>query len=421
MSTTGLAMRLLLVGAVLALARLAPPHQAEPEPFTVTADGARHAAGGRLTVRDGWALLTLVGSPAEMGAQQGRLLAPELRGLFATTLEPTLRAAGVSGNERQRFAGALLAALPADQRAEMSALAAGAALPLDDVVLWNGLETLLALGEDRAAALAPVAAPLPVVGSDAGLLGRVDRAVAGDWPPALDSPDEAPATLALAAWGRETVGGRLWGGALLAAGPGAGRPLLVVRQPRAGLANAGVALPGEVGLRAGLNGAGLFLVAFPMPSIDVAVDGLPAPLLLAHTLARAESAEGAARAIAATRRSGGAQWLAADGGMAVALETGARQLATRPTTDHDWAVVASHPGAAAALGPWLRANGGWLDGPALLVRLTQVEEAGGWVRLLAAPATGDLWLAQPAGGHPAPASGFTQLTLAELFASANDE
>lgn len=414
---------LLLVGWLLVPTRATPL----PQPHDPSIQRAS------VTVEQGWVRLTLVGSPYEMGLQQGTLLRPALRDLLATALYPSLHAAGLSVRDAQGYGRLVASTLPAPLREEMEGIAAGAGVALEDVLLWNLRPDLLALGPDLPLLVRdrmplawsrPVLAPAPP--------GRGSATERQPWPAPL--PPVAPVppaeSAALAVWGDATFDGQTWLAGTLAAPPEGAQFLLVLRHPKGGQPVVGVALPGEVGLRAGLNAAGVGLVAIPFATADRRAAGLPSFLLLRKALEGARSGEETAQTLMDTPRTGGTLFLLAEGNaLPQRLALSARQ--TQRTGDpQPWLVAAGAPvegplAASAALmqgeegaargriAGWLHANDGFITPDTLRNLLAEPDIHGrrGGATLLWQPGTSDLWLAQAAEGKPAPASGWVAFDM----------
>ncbi|MBA3532362.1 MAG: hypothetical protein H0T73_10615 [Ardenticatenales bacterium] len=428
-----------LVVVLLAGVALLPPVSVAPP----VAEGQRFGPAS-LDVQDGWVRLTVEGNPYEMGLQQGVLLRPELRDLIAGSLYPSLLASNISVQDARRYARLVWPRLPLPLREEMQGIAEGAALSLEDVLLWNLRADLLALGPDLPDVLRDFALlrepqqPLTVERQSA--LVRALPEERQPWPSPLSplwsgsSPSlTQTGTLALALWGEATHEGQPWLGAVLAAPPGGERFMLVLRRPTEGSAIMGLALPGQVGLQAGQNAAGLTLLLTPFQSIDRAFDGLPAALLVRQTLGQAQGREEAVTFLLNAPRSGGSSLLVADaaGDEVTRLDLSARQFHPVPAEgDTLLALGAPLEGPLSAstqplrlpegpqrgrLATWLRANQGVASRAGLQALLSEPLVVGerGAVTLLLSPTDTTFWLAQAAEGHPAPASGWIELDLGE--------
>lgn len=419
-----------LIGALLLGWLLFPPVFLSPP----QASEGRYGPAS-LTVEADWITLQLEGDPYEMGLQQGVLLRPYLRELMATALYPSLQAAQIELGVARRYVRLLWPRLPNSLQAELAGIAMGSALPLEDLLLWNLREELLALGPDLPTTLRDLALlPVPQRALQRGSWPLRPQAEArGPWPlslpPAWEGapPAASGGSVAFAFWGATTLEGERWLGGVLAAPPGGERYLLVRRHPEEGQPSVGIALPGEVGLRVGHNAAGLTLWSVPFQTVDRAVEGWSAPFLLRLALEQSQNQDEAAAFLLHVPHAGGSHFLLADRQtVAVShLAFGARQFQRYPAEQAE-AIALGEPlegplaltarplrqGEGAQRGRlarWRQANQGVISEQALLALLEEPALVGerGALTLLIGP-DGALWFAQATEGHSAPASGWVR-------------
>ncbi|GEM_PF-2798536 len=433
--------RLLAAGALVLL--LAPPLPISPPDPTPTATGQRYGRG-QLNVERGRIRLRLAGTPYEMGYQQGVLLGPQIRWLLGDVVFPALMEQELDGPWLYQAARASARGWPSPLLEEAQGIADGAGITPAEVILLNMWPDLLTGGAEWRRN--PPAWPL-AAGLTANLAGRpAGRAVSfpvrrglpavapGPWPSGAPEGRRPGAGFGLAAWGDATADGRPIVAGVLDAYPGAPQPLFVERRPERGLASLGVALPGWVGLTAGLNEAGLALLAVTSPSSDRRLDGMPTALQARQALERARTGEEALRLLVGAPRAGGAQVLVASGPeeRAWSVELSARLFSVL-APERPWQLVTPLPVADTIRTPlppayeahqrrvlgrvaaWLRWNEGHISPANLSTFLVQTgqEDEEAWVALLIWPADGVLRVAQPAGVEPAPASGFVSYALEE--------
>ena len=92
---------------------------------------------GRLTTHRGWRFLHLEGSPEEMGWQQGRLLGPMIRDLLHAYLGGIHFLRRLDRAQLAARGRALARHIPAELAAEMRAVAAGANLEYEDILIGH--------------------------------------------------------------------------------------------------------------------------------------------------------------------------------------------------------------------------------------------------------------------------------------------
>lgn len=406
---------------------------------------------GSLTVDHGWSRLRLRGSPYEMGYQQGTLLGTRIRWLLAEAVYPSLVEAGVEGPLLAHVVRVAADALPVSVQEEVRGIADGAGVTVADVVVLNLWADLFLIPPQRLmyhvtqnqearwalnrALRDDVRLPLRY---GVRLTRHLPRRAPAPW---LMSGTQSPrpgSGRALAAWRSATIDQRLWFAAHLDGYPQGPQPLLVERWPDRGKHTIGVALPGWVGLVAGMNAEGLGLVVIRAPSVDTSLIGVTPPILARQALEDVESSEAALRVLVSRLRTGGAQLLLTDSARssALALELSARQFRVREAAQ-PWILVGSSPRSRelqefeapattpvwesfdqltlSRITPWLRLNAGFIGRDLLEALLTELGSGDphAWVMLIGEPADRRLWLAQPANGIPAPASGFTNVVLEE--------
>ncbi len=222
--------------------------------------------------------------------------------------------------------------------------------------------------------------------------------------------------MGIALWGAATDDGAPMLGAALTASAGGEALLLVTRQPSGGQPFSGLALPGEVGLRAGGNQSGLVLLAFPFATVDRALEGLPTRMLLRVALADTHSRDEALRLLVTLPRTGGASFLIADaaGDTVQQVELSARQ-SRRVAPEGEALRVAGAPlegplaapadllrqddeAARGRLALWLRTARGPVTRETLQTLLGEPALSRNAVAALVwLPKQGDLWLAQASG------------------------
>lgn len=440
--------RMLAIAAVIIL--LVPPLPLRA-PASETAPGddtlLRHGAG-RLTLQDEWVTLHLAGTPYEMGYQHGALLGPHIRWLLAQAVYPSLLDAGIDGREYPHIARTLVAAMPADVRAELQGVAHGAGVTLTDVAILN-LWVDLVIGASGEALSAPA-------GRASGL--RVDRTLLGDarapreqdMRPQRGLPVHAPTAwmlghrsashpaggMMLAVWDEGAADNRLLVAGQLGSLPREPYPLLVERRPARGLPVTGVTLPGWIGVAAGMNADGITAIAARAPSVDQSYAGVPPFISLRLGLERAETADQLLTEIVSRDRTGGAQVIIGDGssGTAIGVELSARQFRIHetqnpwlllsalpydtdiqalaaPTASDAW--LTQHEMILARTAPWLRLNAGFIGRESVEALLSELgaNNAGAWSAVIAEPDSRRLWVSQPASDMPAPAAGFVPFTV----------
>lgn len=435
--------RVLAIAAVIMLLMPPLPLRA-PAPDAASADGVLLRNGdGSLALKDEWVTLHLAGGPYEMGYQHGALLGPQIRWLLSQAVYPSLLDAGIDGREYPRIARTLTTAVPADVRVEMQGIADGAGITVTDVAILNLWTDLILHVSDEVLAT-PVEQP-------AGL--RLDRVLVSDariprsrdirpqrglpvqtpipWSLGEQSASHPAGGMMLAVWGEGTVDNRLLVAGQLSALPRAPYPLLVERRPENGFPVTGVALPGWVGVAAGMNADGIVAIAARAPSVDQSYAGVPPFILVRLGLERAETADRMLNEIVSRQRTGGAQVLIGDGnsGTAIGVELSARQfrmqqpqnpwlllsaLPREPDIEVLAAPAASAPWEAynetilTRVAPWLRLNAGFIGRDSVETLLTEVGagNAGAWSAVIGVPDSQRMWVSQPAGDMPAPAAGF---------------
>ncbi len=282
-------------------------------------------ARGSVTRRGGGRFLTVRGSPREMGLQHGTLLRDEIRGfladfsgwldrnlapelavragVFAPALEPLTPSVparwwlAMKARELQPF-------IAPELRLEMAAVAEGAGVPYDQILLLNVFLTI-AEQPDRERFL--LTGPR---GTCTNLVVLPARA-AGETIVARNLD-----------WAMGDVVSR--------------RALVTLAEPDDGLPFATVGWAGCVGALTGLNAAGLAIteesIAAPR---DTRYHGEPLPLLLRRVLQQARSVGDAVAAIAAARGTCGYHVTVVDGraGTGRVLELSARRVAFRRPRD----------------------------------------------------------------------------------------
>jgi len=105
--------------------------------FIAGPDADRVEGRGRLSIRGGWRFLHLEGTPNEMGLQQGRLLRPEIRHLLRTYLGGVRVFRGLGRRGLLARGRRLEPFIPERYLEEMHALAEGAGISYEDVLIGH--------------------------------------------------------------------------------------------------------------------------------------------------------------------------------------------------------------------------------------------------------------------------------------------
>lgn len=103
--------------------------------FPDPTEGEWREGRGRLTVRRGWRFLHLEGSPRELGLQHGRLLGPLVRDTVREYLNAMAFWRGLGRRELLRRGRLMEPFIPDRYREEMAALAEGAEVPYEDILV----------------------------------------------------------------------------------------------------------------------------------------------------------------------------------------------------------------------------------------------------------------------------------------------
>lgn len=440
--------RVLAIAAVIIF--LIPPLPLRaPAAETAAGDGVFLRRGkGSLALRDEWITLHLAGTPYEMGYQHGAMLGPQIRWLLAQVVYPSLLDAGIDGREYPRIARTFFTVAPADIRTELQGVADGAGVTLTDAAILNLWADLLLHVSDEALA-APVEQPF-------GL--HIDRTLRSNtripreqdvrlqrglpvqaplaWSLGERSVSQPAGGMMLAVWGEGTVDNRLLLAGQLGSLPREPYPLLVERRPTRGLPVTGVTLPGWIGVAAGMNAEGMGAIAARSPSVDQDYAGVPPFILVRLGLERAETADQLLTEIVSRERTGGAQVLIGDGnsGQAIGVELSARQFRmqesenpwlllsalprdtdiqalAKPAASDEW--LTYHEAILTRTAPWLRLNAGFIGRESVETLLTELgaRNAATWSAVIGEPDSRRLWISQPAGDMPAPASGYVSFTV----------
>ncbi len=212
---------------------------------------------GELVYLHGVPVLRLRGSPQEMGAQQGALIGPQLRDLYAGYFGPFLRDGRLLREAVAVSRLTLAEHIPEDYRAEIEALAAAAEM---DPAVVLVLQTFLDLSKLVQCSMVCALPPL----SDEPLMGRN-----------LDFPGYGIAER---------------------------YSLVVVRQPDTGRATVSVGWPGLLGILSGYNESGLCLTMAEVYAAATALDGMPYALLYRRVLERSDDVAGAIALLESHRR-----------------------------------------------------------------------------------------------------------------------
>ena len=443
--------RLLAIGALALL--LVPPLPLRA-PLPAQAPGELRAGRGSLRAEGGRIVLHLAGTPYEMGYQQGALLGPQIRWLLGHAVYPSLLEKGLDGPWLIQATRLAAEQWPAPLWEEARGIADSAGVAPADIVLLNLWPDLLLGGAGwkqlddnwrRSRRVNRTLADRPglLVPAEVRLQRGLPALAPGPWPTSGQAGRRPGSGFWLAAWNDATADRRPLLAGLLEAYPAGPHPLLVERRPERGLASLGVALPGWVGLTAGLNEAQVAVLATMAPTRDRQLAGVPVPLLVRMALERSRESEQALRRLVRSPRVGGAQVLIASGAGgeregaegAMGVELSARLFRVlEPEPTETWLMTTPlplSPELAELAGPrtapwqeaqrvaldrvaaWLRLNRGFIDQEKSLALLTEMGGVSGetWVALVVQPSEGRLWIAQPAGTMPAPAAGFTSLEL----------
>ncbi len=419
-----------IVGRLVLMASLAilvwPPATAArfPRP-TPHPDGALVFQRGRLTTRDGWVMLTLDGSPYEMGVQQGVLLGARMRWLLQAVVIPSLLDADWDGRTLIQVARASFSTWPAWAQEEARGLAEGAGIAVHDVVLLNLWPFMVIDPPTLHADLARWAPPFRL-DTRMAIAARALHEPLSAWPVRpLVQPSDIPLEGTLWAAGEAVNASQKWLAAgYLAAPPQAPYPLAVKRRPAAGQASMGVALPGWVGVLVGIQTSGMTVAWVPLPTLDRAAAGVPPTILAQAALTNARSPDQVPEAFLRAPRFIGGDLLAVghDGalrlifsGRTFHVETGTARVIA-PTDLPATMPLATEVAAiedATARRNWLDANAGFLTHDAYAATLIAMggTHPDGWLAWYADPREGTLWLASQAGAFPAPASGFVSWSI----------
>jgi hypothetical protein len=247
---------------------------------------------GSLGTRGGFRLLTLRGSPREMGHAHGRLLREEIRSIIRSLHEMvsfavvSLRTEGTA-RERMRellnhtvgLARPLQRFLPDRLLEEMAGIAEGAGISYDEVLLLNVLPLLLENPWIESLRWPPrgAAAVSETPGGAARLHGRLR------WRPA------------------ETLRKHL---------------VAILRRPDRGFPSLAVELPGSVGVLSALNSEGVAVHGHSLATLDRSdLRGIPVNLLLREAIERSATlAQAVSRVRHASRAAAWRVTLAAGGG-----------------------------------------------------------------------------------------------------------
>lgn len=415
--------RLVLV-ASLALLVWPPATAGRFPPPTPHPDGSMTFGQGRLSSRDGWVVLTLRGTPYEMGVQQGVLLGARLRWLLQEVVYPSLLDAGWDGHSLTLAARASFSAWPAWAQAEARGIAEGAGIALHDVVVLNMWPFVVIDPPSLRADLARWSPPWRL-DRQMALPARAPHEPMTAWPLRhLLQPPTTPLAGTFWAAGEAVNASREWLTAgYLAAPPEAPYPLVVIRQPATGQASMGVALPGWVGVLVGMQAGGMVVAWAPLPTLDRAAAGAPPSILAQSALTSARTPDDVPEQVLHTPRLIGGDLLAVDTTGALRLTFSGRTFRIAAQETHivsPWALPEMMPLAfkppyadeAAQHRNWLDANAGFLTRDAYAATLIALggTHADGWLAWYAAPNDRTLWLASQAGAFPAPASGFMAWT-----------
>ena len=103
--------------------------------FPDPVEGEWREGRGRLTVRRGWRFLHLEGTPRDLGMQHGRLLGPLVRDTLREYLNAMAFWRGLGRKELLRRGRLLESYIPDRYREEMAALAEGAEVPYEDILV----------------------------------------------------------------------------------------------------------------------------------------------------------------------------------------------------------------------------------------------------------------------------------------------
>lgn len=298
-----LASALLALCAVPVLAGEGAPPAPAPAPAgpAVSSDAAgaahpwrpaTHGKGSLEVLPSGLALLRLEGTPEEMGAQHGTLLAAEIRTLMRDYLPKVTWGPREKALERAR---ALEPRIPERHRREMRAMAEAAGVPYDDVLLGSVVVELFGLhGCSSAAAFGPATADGRTV------VGRN-----------LEWPDHG-------ILGRYAV--------VVAARPEGMRPFV------------SVGFPALAGVVTGMNGSGVFtselvVLNAPRPDGEAILRGVPWPVLQRRVLEECGSLAEAAALVKGSPLTVPQNVMLADPDGALVLECGPGRCVERPPVE----------------------------------------------------------------------------------------
>lgn len=257
-------------------------------------DGALRGAGGALEMVGRVRVVTLEGSPAQVGAAHGRLLAADVKARLDRTRPAIAETVSDDGWLASHFHGARLRwhyrlvddGIPGHQLVEMKGVAVGAGL-------GERYDALI-----RAHALFDVGAPVATsLGHDLRLIDR---------------------SLSLIAPAHDEAGDRLLVGYMMALPGLPGRPseptVFVVKGDGA-IPFASVGSPGDIGVLCGVNREGLAVIVHPGHAADVSPSrrGQPAALLARELLEQARTLDEAVKILHDAEILGAAAFLLVDG------------------------------------------------------------------------------------------------------------
>jgi len=260
----------------------------------------------RLSEQWGMPVLTLAGTPYEMGLQHGQAFQQQLQQSVIHELYGGLFLENYTAHwALLRYAHALDRALPSPLRQEMKGVADGANLSYPDVLLSNVVLEMAYL-----AGQSPVLDASPSTLLGLGLGERNDVHVT------YVMADKASVQgAAFAAWGDSVVGGALVMGCQysMAAVDSRGEPLLILRKPDAGIASLTLGVPGSIGAWAGINAEQIAAVLVSAPSMDLGAAGEPLSFLVREALENADTLEDARDLALGRRRLYGGNLFLGDG------------------------------------------------------------------------------------------------------------
>jgi hypothetical protein len=248
----------------------------------------------------------------------------------------------------------------------------------------------------------------------------------------------------LAVWNNATFDHDPWLAGILATPPAGERFLLVRREGAEEEPFMGIALPGEVGARAGINASEVAFMMTRFATADRSLEGSPPFMLLRLLLGQSKSSQQAVDFLSDVKPTDGTIILVADSTQKEPqqIELSARQVqlhesqagvlvaAGAPLEGSLATSAALITGAATqkdeagrgGIGAWVRLNQGFITAKKLqrlLASWQDVHQQDSAAMLMWQPGSSDLWLAQAAQALSAPASGWEILKIGDWLRKEN--